>query len=324
MKLWFKVFISVGVLTLLFALLPWQEVRQAASHVSLVVWILVLGGFVAGHFLGIAKWRTLLNTGRAHLRPVDAVRCYAAGLFANLCLPSIVGGDVLRATLAGKTTGRPEAAAFGGVVDRVLDMVASGLLIGAGGILAGGALSGWRMQLVGLSLLIGMCGGLAFLPLVLQRPLARYPARYRRPAGRSLVALRRLWRSPGTASKALLMSLLIQTGFVLLNAWIGHSVGISVPLAVWFLAWPLAKAAGLLPISLGGLGVRDATLAALLVPFGVPAAHGLVASLIWQSVLIGGGLLGGLAWWLLSRTHAGAWQGHARFLDTGSSRRSHV
>ena len=41
----------------------------------------------------------MVNTSRkrAPFPPADALRCYAAGLFANLYLPSIVGGDVLRA-----------------------------------------------------------------------------------------------------------------------------------------------------------------------------------------------------------------------------------
>jgi uncharacterized membrane protein YbhN (UPF0104 family) len=81
----------------------------------------------------------------------------------------------------------------------------------------------------------------------------------------------------------------------------GRSVGIEVPLAVWFLVWPLAKIASLLPISLGGLAVREASLAALLVPFGVPVARSVVCSLLWQTVLIAGGLLGGLTWLILSR-----------------------
>jgi uncharacterized membrane protein YbhN (UPF0104 family) len=46
--------------------------------------------------------------------------------------------------------------------------------------------------------------------------------------------------------------------------------------------------------------VRDATLAALLASFGVPPAQSLAASLIWQSVMIAGGLLSGLVWWRLS------------------------
>jgi uncharacterized membrane protein YbhN (UPF0104 family) len=98
------------------------------------------------------------------------------------------------------------------------------------------------------------------------------------------------------------ISLVVQAGFVLLNAWIGHSIGVDAPVGAWFFAWGLAKLAGALPISLGGLGVRDATLAALLVPFGVSAAHGVVASLVWQSIVIAAGFLGGAVWWVLGRS----------------------
>jgi uncharacterized membrane protein YbhN (UPF0104 family) len=97
---------------------------------------------------------------------------------------------------------------------------------------------------------------------------------------------------------AVLLSVFVQGSFVLLNGWLGASIGINVPWITWFLVWPLAKVSGLIPISLGGLGVRDATLAALLVPFGVPAAQGFVVSLLWQSILIAGGLLSGALWWV--------------------------
>jgi hypothetical protein len=116
------------------------------------------------------------------------------------------------------------------------------------------------------------------------------------------VALRRLARNPGAAATALALSLTIQSSFVLLNRMLGQAIGIEVPVAVWFLVWPLAKIAGLMPISLGGLAIREATLAALLAPFGVPFAVGVVCSLLWQTVLIVGGLLGGLAWLVLDRT----------------------
>ncbi|HKQ72894.1 MAG TPA: lysylphosphatidylglycerol synthase transmembrane domain-containing protein [Blastocatellia bacterium] len=300
MKLWLKILISVVTLTLLFALVPLLEVRRAVSQITFPVWIVALGGFIAGHSLGLAKWQMMVNAGRSNLRWFAATQCYAAGLFANLCLPSIVGGDLLRAVLAGKATGRPEAAVLGGLADRIGDMVISGLLICVGGALAGGALTGWRSQVVGLGLTIGLGIGLASLPLIFQRRLSSWPARYRRMIARTLIVLRHLLRNPQTALRALLISFLVQSGFVLLNAWIGRAVGIEVPLSVWFLTWPLAKVAALAPISLGGLGVRDATLAALLAPFGVPPALSLAASLIWQSVLIAGGLLSGLLWWRLS------------------------
>jgi len=299
--LWLKIAISVAVLALVFTLLPWADVRMAVSRLSPRVWIGVVAGFLAGHRLGVVKWRRLINAGRASLRSADAVRCYAAGLFANLCLPSIVGGDVLRAALATRATGRAEATVLGSVADRVIDIFGLAILLAAGGFLTRDLLPDLGSTLIGVAMLVGILAGLVALPLVLRTPIRRWPRRLRRPVGRGLVALRYLSRDWSTALLAIGISLTIQGSFVLLNWWIGSSLGIDVPVSAWFFVWPLAKLAGLLPVGVNGIGVRDATLGALLVPLGVPMAAGVVASLVWQSILIAGGLIGGLYWWAASR-----------------------
>jgi uncharacterized membrane protein YbhN (UPF0104 family) len=296
-----RVGISVTVLAILLLVLPLDELWAALRRLSPVVWATVLVGFLGGHALGVFKWRRMLRIGRASLAVRDGARCYAAGLFANLCLPSIVGGDVLRAVLAGRATGRPEAVVVGSIGDRLCDMFALGLLVGGGALVARTALPGWWPNVIGALVVTGLVGVGLFVPLALNRPLSVWPPRSRRKVGRTLVALRRLLRSPGAAVTVLGLSLTIQTSFILLNAWLGRSVGVDVPLAVWFVAWPAAKLAGLLPVSLGGLGVRDATLGAALLPFGVPMATGVAVSLLWQTVLIAGGLLAGGLWMVLNR-----------------------
>lgn len=302
MKPWIKAGISVVLLTLLFALLPWSQVREALGRLPPMVWAGVLAGFTLGHGVGMVKWRLFVNAAGAGLRRGDAALCYGAGLFANLCLPSIVGGDMLRIALAGKLTKRTEAALWGGVMDRLTDMLALAILVSGGAILARGRLDGWSGQVLSVGLAVGLGFALLALPMMLRRPLARWPRRLRRPIGRGLVGLRQLWRHPSVALVGLSLSLLIQGSFVLLNAWLGRSIGIDLGLPVWFLVWPLAKIASLLPISLGGLAVREASLAALLLPFGVPVALSVVCSLLWQTVLIVGGLLGGLVWLVLHRS----------------------
>jgi uncharacterized membrane protein YbhN (UPF0104 family) len=299
-----KILVSLGVLTVLITVLPWDELWGALRRLSVGVWFGVFGGFVVGHLLGVIKWRRMLYAGRAALTLTDAIRCYAAGLFANLCLPSIVGGDVLRAVLAGKTTGRPEAVVIGSVGDRLCDMASLALLAAVGAFFARASLPGWGANVVGVLLVVGVATLVLFLPLIARRPIDRWPAPFRRPVGRTLVALRRLARAPGVTATVIGISLTIQTGFVLLNGWIGGTVGIDLPIAAWFFAWPLAKVVGLLPISLGGLGVRDAALGVAIGSFGYPVASGVAVSLIWQSVLIAAGLLAGLTWFLLGRRTA--------------------
>jgi glycosyltransferase 2 family protein len=160
-------------------------------------------------------------------------------------------------------------------------------------------LTGWAVPLAALVGLVVIGLATLLLPLALRHPLRRWPKRLRRRVGRSLVALRRLARAPGPALTALALSLAMQAAFILISAWLGAAVGAHAPLWAWFIAWPLAKVAAMLPVTLGGLGVRDAALAGLLVPWGVPAAYGVVASLAWNAVNIGGALLGGVAGWLL-------------------------
>lgn len=301
-----KAAVSAILLALLLVLLPWGDVRAAASRLPPWLWFAVVGAFAAGHAFGAQKWRLLLAAGRAPLDYARAVRFYGAGLFANLCLPSIVGGDVLRAVMAGKATGRPEAAFLAGIMDRLIDIGTLAILIAGGALFAREVLPGWGAQVITVGLVLGVAVTALALPIVLRRPLVKWPRKLRRPVGRALVALRHLSRRPAPALLALLISLAMQSAFVLLNVWIGESIGIHLPLPVWFMAWPLAKVAGLMPISLGGLAVRDATFGALLVPFGVPMAQGVVTALVWQTVMIGGGLIGGLAWWLLGRREGGA------------------
>ncbi len=304
MKPWLKATISVALLIVLFLILPWGGVRDALGRLSPRVWLGVFAGFVGGHLLGVAKWRLFVNAARGGLRARDAITCYSAGLFANLCLPTIVGGDVLRVAMAGRVTRRPEAALSGSIMDRLTDMLALTILVVIGGTLARSQLDGWLGQALTVAIVVGLGVMAMGFPFLLRRPLARWPRRIRRPVGRGLVGLRSLWRRPGIAVLGLLMSLTIQSGFVFLNSWLGRSVGIEVGYATWFLVWPLAKIAALVPISLGGIAVREGSLAALLLPFGVPAAVSVVCSLLWQTVMIAGGLLGGAAWLLLGRDRA--------------------
>jgi len=301
MKWWWKLAVSISLLALILILLPAGDIFGAMGRIPPWLWTATLAGFLLGHLLGVTKWRVVINTGRPILDSRQAIQCYAAGLFANLCLPSIVGGDVLRAAMAGRLTKRPEAVVVGSVVDRVTDVATLGLLITGGTIALGAAQPGVWTGVLAAAAITGVAAALVALPLAFRRPLQRWPNQWRRRIGRTLAAIRRLARRPRTWAIAQSLSIVIQSGFVLLNAAIGSSLGIDVSLAVWFVVWPLAKIAGLLPISLGGLAVREATLAALLTPFGVAAVDGVATSLLWQTILLAGGLFAGLVWLLLRR-----------------------
>jgi glycosyltransferase 2 family protein len=96
-----------------------------------------------------------------------------------------------------------------------------------------------------------------------------------------------------------LLGTLVQASLLFLTALLAISCGLVLPLRVWLFAWPLAKLAAVLPLTQGGIGVREAALVALLAPFGAPAAIVLAAGLVWEGIIISGGLVAGLVAGLL-------------------------
>jgi len=95
-----------------------------------------------------------------------------------------------------------------------------------------------------------------------------------------------------TLAGAVTISLVVQSAFVMTNVWLARQVGVTTGLAPWFVAWPLSKLIAILPISLGGIGVREAALVSLLAPYGAPREAVLASGILWQAVLIVTGLVG--------------------------------
>jgi uncharacterized membrane protein YbhN (UPF0104 family) len=138
--------------------------------------------------------------------------------------------------------------------------------------------------------------------LILHRPLLRgRSVRFRRGLAQIRHAIRSISRHPHRLVFGWLLGTSVQGSYILLTALVGISCGLVLPLRVWLFAWPLAKMAAVMPITQGGIGVREAALVLLLAPFGAPAARVLATGIVWEGVIIAGGLLAGLTALLLRR-----------------------
>jgi glycosyltransferase 2 family protein len=288
----FRLCVSALLLALIFTLVPFADVWAAARQISPLLWLGALGLFLAGHAAAAAKWRILIGGGISYRQ---AFRAHLAGLAANLALPSVAGGDVVRAGLVMKHADDKARLAMGSVADRLIDTLGLGLIALAAGWIA------WRPRLdsdigigwplLGLLALVaaGLAGAVA---------LDRFADR-REPSGKVLRLLTKmihsaaeLARSPGRLLLCLAISMAVQCLFVGINIAFAEAAHIEAPVAAWFFAWTTAKIIAIAPISLGGLGVREASMAALLVPFGADPAQVVAIGLVWQSVLYVSGLIG--------------------------------
>jgi glycosyltransferase 2 family protein len=292
---------SALVLALLFRFLPLGQVWGQLRLLPAELWLTVLAGYLLAHTIAISKWRLMVNLAGAGLSYPQAARCYLTGLFATLFLPTILGGDVVRASLALRL-GRSQAAVLlGSMLDRILDFASLILLTAVGAAFVPGAMSPASRRIFVFAC-AGMIVGAALLAgLVATLPSKRFSFRIRR----KLVRVRRAWRSMAREPQYVLVSLalavIVQGGYILLTTRVAEACTLSLPLGVWFFVWPLAKLSALLPVSQGGIGVREAALAALLRPFGARAVLSVAVGLAWEVIIISGGLVAGIASFLLGR-----------------------
>jgi uncharacterized protein (TIRG00374 family) len=284
---------TVAALALIAWWLPVDQLLAAIGSVPPATWPFAIAVYLTAHLLGVVKWRLLINTAGAGLGVRDAIHAYYWGLFGNLFLPSVVGGDVVRAGVAMRRARSRTALLLGSVTDRVQDVLGLGVLAGVGALLAPRALdeTSRRLFLTFLALVVAALAiGLLSLRFF---PVRLVPFRMRRLLVRVREAVRATATRPQALATAFLLGLALQTALILLNWELGRVIGIEIPVYVWLFVWPLAKIAALTPITQGGIGVREAAQAALFAPFGVTAVPAVATGLVFEAVIIGGGLLSG-------------------------------
>lgn len=296
--------VAGAILGLLLYLLPMAPLRNALSQVPLMRLLVVLLIYLVALTGGITKWHTVVNAAGAQLKFAQSAQCYASGLFGALFLPSIIGGDVARLAVGISHSPRPAAVITGNVADRFLDVAAQLTLVTVGLLLLPGSLPATLQGPARHVILAGVLAAAIFLALlkIVLRPLLRGRSiRTRRRLAQLRHAVRSVSRRPGRLLFGWVLGTSVQGTYILLTAVVGVSCGLGIPLRVWFFAWPLAKIAAVMPITQGGIGVREAALVMLLAPFGAPAAQVLATGIVWEGIIIAAGLLAGLTALLLQR-----------------------
>jgi len=286
--------IGLAILALLFVVLPSERIWAAIRSIPPMLWLLVVAGYMAAHSLGMMKYRMMVNLGGAELSYPQAAQCYFGGLFGTLFLPSIVGGDVVRVGVGLRMARHRAGFLLGSLIDRLMDVLALALTAATGAALLPEQLEPRSRRIFLIAMSAVTIAIVAITATFAALPARRFSFRIRRKLARLRQAGRSMRRRPHVVLVSLAGGVTVQSSFVLLTAVLAQACGLHLRLRVWFLAWPLAKLAALIPLSQGGLGVREAALAALLVPFGAPAALTVAVGLVWQTVIYSGGLISGL------------------------------
>lgn len=281
-----RLLVSALVLAALSWLVPLAQLWTAIRSVSFGVWVTTLALFLVGHAVAAFKWRMLMPT-HDRLPARWWLSAHFAGLVANLCLPGLAGGDVVRAGWIIRRAGHVESVTVAGIVDRVIDCAAL-LTLAIAGLVAMGDVGGSALRVIVVTTGI-LAGGAAIAAVALAVMRRRSPGGF---AGRLVQAMTLLADRPWRPMLAFALSFGVQSMFLVLNARLGRAAGVDVSIFAWLAAWPLAKIAALMPLGLAGLGVREAALVAFMRPFGGEPGPVMAAGLLWEGVLFTSGLIG--------------------------------
>jgi glycosyltransferase 2 family protein len=285
-KFWARIFVSVALLGVLVAKAPNPEKLIPNRHHLLTALLLTLAllSTLLGVVLSAWRWQRVLHVFDASvpLRPLFGH--YLAGLFVGNVLPSTIGGDVLRVSRASNTV-NSSSVAFGSVVlERLTGFVALPLLVFLG-FLARPSLIDVDRAWIAL-LIAGNTLTVLVIVLLLaghSRIAGRFAdnANWTRFIGAVHVGVDRLRREPAQAFPVLGTAIVYQLSVVLTVGLIFRTLDMPIPIAAMFAYVPAVAMLQVLPLSFGGLGVREGALVLFLTPWGVSSTSAIAAGLLW-------------------------------------------
>ncbi len=253
---------------------------------------------ILASLFGITRWWRLLAHIGCETRWMDAMRLTYIGLFFNLVVPGLNGGDLVRGVLVVREHPERRADALTSVVvDRLLGLLAMiGLAVFA--IFA----SGGRLRVLELPVALvftGMLAGLAAFMNPTLRRLTRFDRILARlPQAERLKkldrALLRYLRHPGELAVALVLSLGNHLSVTACIHSIAHAFGDSLTFLDYLSVVTVANTLSSIPIAPGGWGVGEAAFGKLFQILGASATLGVATSITYRLCTGALGIAGGV------------------------------
>lgn len=260
-----RIGVSVILLIFLFRQVDKKALFEIISNSD--KWLMVLAFFIfsSGYILGVYRWQMLLKAVKINLSLKRTIISSAGGIFFSLFLPSTIGGDLVRSVDLAAHTKRPREVIATVLLDRLSGYV---------GLVALALLSlaiGWKLvplkSVLPAVFIITSILVLGLLVLFNKFAYNKVNQFLHSPgAGRIRESIKNLHqeihifrRNKKVILKNLGISFLIQLGSPLTFYVIALSLGIKISIVYFFVFLPIIGAITLLPISIGGLGLRDAT-----------------------------------------------------------------
>ena len=308
-----KLGVSAALLWVLFSRVDFARLWSIARGAS-VPWLFgALGLYLAMILASAWRWGLLLRAQHIHLPFSRLTSSFLVATFFNNFLPSNIGGDVIRIADTAPAAGSKTLATTVVLIDRGIGLL--GLVL----VAAIGASAGPRLIDAGPGVGAGMLWAgfigatLVATPALLvpdALPRLLQPLRFIHPEwiderlSRLGGALTRFRETPAALAGCFAGALVVQAVLVGFYWAIARSMNIPIGFASLAVVVPISFIVQMLPVSMNGFGVREATFGFYFTRLGLPLESALLVSFTGAALIMLFSLSGGVAYLLrkLART----------------------
>jgi uncharacterized membrane protein YbhN (UPF0104 family) len=284
-----RIVVSVALLAILFSRVDMTALWETARAAS-IGWIAIALALYFVHVLASTwRWYVLLHAQDIDVPAGTLLSSYLVAIFFNNFLPSNIGGDVVRVSDTARRAGSKTLATTIVIVDRGLGLLAL-VFVAAVGATVVGRVHGhapspiWPVWLWGSLLLAAAIAAPAVMVpagfgRMLQPLSVLHPTWVGERIDKLTGALEKFRDRPGALAACFAGAVAVQAILVAYHLAIVYAL--HLPVSAWDLAVivPISFVMQMIPVSLNGLGVREATFSFYFTRLGLPIQAGILVSL---------------------------------------------
>ena len=301
-----KIAVSIILLVVLLSRIDagqlWATARKASIAWLAVALVIYFVNVVASSW----RWHLLLGAQRVSVPLWTLVKSFLVALYFNNFLPSNIGGDFIRIRDTARAAGSKTLATLVILCDRVIGVIALVLVAATGATMVaeiGGHVGSpiwpswlWAGFLIGTIVSAPAVLAPAGVGRLLQPLTVFHPEWVGDRIENLTAALSRFREHPGAILGCFAGAVFVQGTIVLFYIAVAHAL--HVPVEGWDLAVivPLSFIVQMLPVSLNGFGIREATFSFYFTRVGLPMEAAILTSLVAQAMIMLFSLVGAGVW----------------------------
>ena len=280
-----KTLISCLILGVLFWQVDIPHLLRQLDRLTLPFTLFALCFYAGCQWLSCIRWQVILKSHGAQHSLGELFSSYFGGMFLNTFLPSSIGGDVYRVYRLSQSHGESEIAFVSVFLERITGVIA---LMGIALVAFVPAIQilgrpDILFLLLGCSILLGGAIALMSSPWVLQRASPILLRLKLKALTDKFVKIQALLIQFSTHHQelglTLLLSLVLQLLLVFYYFLIAQQLDINISYGVLLIFIPIITIISMLPISLGGYGIKEGTVSYLFTRIGLSLEQALLFSI---------------------------------------------